>query len=127
MIREPLHRVADGAAIDGAGANATEHVPEVQGLNGSRPVTGSVPTEADENASDGHDDPGPDLVDQESLERHQPRLGQDEDEKRELNDRQLRVVVRRQLRYAERPGVLPVRDRKHREYLQRMLKPTVRK
>jgi len=113
VIGEPLHGVADGAAVDDAGAYAAQRVPADQPVDAGR-VSRADPAQADEHATDRDHQPRTDPVDEIPLEGHQPRLGDHEGGESDLDGGERGVQVAAQRLGEERPRVLQVRDRHHR-------------
>jgi len=77
-VREPLQHAAHAGAVYRANPDASEGVPGIQGRERVRQA-GPEPTEAHQQASHGHDDPGPQTIHEIPLEGYQPTLGQDEE------------------------------------------------
>ncbi len=112
MIRKPLQRVADGAAIDDSGADSAHSVPEIEAVD-RLGIARSDPAQPDQNRADAQHEPGTDFIHQVSFERHKPRFQCDEQSERPLDSYQ-RDVQMRLYRFGEkRPGILQVRDRHH--------------
>src|SRR5271166_3827683 len=114
MVGKPLQRVADSAAINNAGANAANAVPEVQAADSFR-VSGADPAESDQNRADAQHEPRPDLVDQITLKGYQPGFERDEQRKRPLHRDQRNMQMLLDGFGEQRPGILQVRDSHHRD------------
>ena len=90
VVGKPLQHVTGAAAINGAGANSTDGVPDVE--SGCRVgITGTDPARAHQQAADSDDQPRPEAINQVAFEGNQPGLTEDECGKCDLHRGQSRV------------------------------------
>src|ERR1039457_5406765 len=83
VVGKPLQHVAGAAAINGAGADSTDRVPDVE--SGYRVgVAGTDPARAPQQAADPNDQPRPETINQIAFERNQPGFTEDECGKSDL-------------------------------------------
>ncbi len=124
-VGEPLQRVADAGTIDDAGADAAERGGNVE----QRQRVGigvHDPGDGDQHAAQTNHDARAELVDQIAFERHQPRLGDDEDRERDLDRGASPVVFLVDRIDEESPAILQVRDHHHADDAEYELSPARR-
>ncbi len=121
-VREPLERVADASAVDATGSEPGDGGGEVQQRQGIR-IGVEDPPCAGQHGAGGDDGTGAEPVDQPALDRHQPRLDDDEDRERQLDRRQSPVILRLDRIDEQRPTVLQVGDEAHADDAEDELSP----
>ena len=124
MIGEPLQRAADRRAVHHSSAEAGDRVRQIQ----HRQRLGAAaanPAEASAQAADRDEKLRPELIDEPSFERDEPRLQQHEDRERDLDRRLLHPQMLLQRRHEQGPTVLEVRYRNHAEDAEEQDEPAV--
>lgn len=124
-IREPFQGVADRRAIHGAGADAADRLRQIEHRQARRPRV-QHPGAANEQTGDEDDKPRTDFVDDITVDRNEPGLGDDENRKRYLYRRAIPAELRLHWVDEKRPPILQVSDHRHADDAKRELQPPAR-
>ena len=128
-VGEPLYRIANAGCIDGAGADAGQHRPQIEHRQGAGARIDD-PSDPDHDPAKGHHQPRPvfraDAVDDPALDRRQPGFERDKDAEGDLDVGDSPAMRHVHRMNEQGPAILQVGDHHHADDADDQLEPTVR-